>query len=264
MFAQKKRDARRIIEEELEETANSLGMTREELLKGRAESLGMTEEELKERAESWRMTTGHYARVLGLTRSFEYLPEVQQLVVEKLSDLRDLGIEAHSVERQGSTTVAWIELAEVPIRWMYCSFVEELGVGEGFFVLQEEVSYVPDSRIRVDFPRMRIYPSPVKSRRFFGHIMGVRWETGRGLSQESKDFSRRVADSLTNDTAPTQAVLRGWWPFLPVGIDAVRGCWTFRKDNSTPGSDSMTSTKELWDYYQGIAETLLAMPLPTD
>ena len=78
--------------------------------------------------------------------------EAQQLVAAELSGLQAFGIDARALEgdppspesphiQEGEWVIVWIEIAEGPIRWIISSSLRT-------------VCFVPDSRIRADFPEV--------------------------------------------------------------------------------------------------------------
>ena len=104
----------------------------------------------------------------------------------------------------------------------------------------------------------------MKSLPLFGRTKGIRWQLYEEYANnDAKYFSRRVADSLTHDTAPTQETLPSL-PLLHVGTDPVSGYWTIGRHHPMKPMDQTKLTRQLWDFYQVIAQHLLAMPMPTE
>ena len=102
----------------------------------------------------------------------------------------------------------------------------------------------------------------MKALRLFGRINGFRWQLWEN-DNDAKDFARIVADSFTRDVVLTQEMLRGR-PLFSIQADPVRSCWTLVHFSIGEFAEPVTEwTRELWDYYQAIAQHLLAMPMPT-
>ena len=169
--------------------------------------------------------------------------------------LRDLGIDAHALERDPfslAPTGDWLELFVGPIRWIGLSGDLEIGFQAG--------CYVPDPRITSGVSMVPIVPFKVKSLPVFGRVKSVRWKARKrgGLSMRDKVFNLRVAEHLSQDSAvskiPNSADYLDW-----VLIDSERCCWII-----VGKYGGIKWKRPLWDSYQAIAEALLAMPMAKD
>ena len=127
---------------------------------------------------------------------------------------------------------------------------------------------IPDSKVSDSYPKVKLYPSRIKTFPIFGKVVDVRW---RG-----KDFGLGVADRLYEDIlirnqlmvslgvaddtgSGTEEVLGGSIGGLHVTALPSHECWVI---SARPSIVLFTPTKQLWDCYCKIAQRLLATPSP--
>lgn len=167
--------------------------------------------------------------------------ELEEYAHDLRTILAKLGIGARQLELTpfsgfGGDSFSWIELAEGPIRWALLEWDDDF----------EEVGpnrwCVPDSRIGNSFAHIRI------------HSESYRWTLCDELNVQPQELSQSVADNLTEEL---RSRTFGRMGLLDVETDPGRGCWLIHQIN-----DDDEWTRPLWDRYQVLAETLLAMPLP--
>jgi hypothetical protein len=212
------------------------------------------EEEEKEDAESMaeprqiaaefvRISVQFFSEELGLdarvSNQNPLSPEAALTQAPHFDDLEDYG---HHVE-------TWLEIAEGSIHWVRLD--STYGGNQASF-------YVPDSRIRANFPLVSIFPAPAKSFPVFGRPKGIRWWVP-GEGNSTKGFSRRVAGSLGRNIA----IARGIQSYnllhcYYVSSGPGHGCWTIGT-----GWTHLKWSGPLWEHLQEMAETLLATPIPT-
>ena len=170
---------------------------------------------------------------------------------------RSLGIDARILERnpltsqpteieEGLKEDGWIEIADGPIRWV------EPGRG---------LCHVPDSRIGPDFkcPYSEVYSERLKQFPVFGRVKSVQWRNGSGgaAGPRDADFSELVAGYLSKSTAATEPLMIAGVD-LCVFLEPYRGTWIVHE------TGWYRWTRPLWDCCQAVAETLLAMPMPSE
>ena len=98
----------------------------------------------------------------------------------------------------------------------------------------------------------------------FGRVKGFRWgvKSDIGHPNPPKGFSRRVADSLNRDTEIMRRILScDLIDEVYVSAEPGYGNWEIGDNLDTEETEW---TRPLWDCYQAIAQSLLAMPMPTD
>ena len=170
------------------------------------------------------------------------------------AELTSLGMDSQVLERgpapeDEEALLGWVEISQGPIRWVVVSD-DELDFHTCWLA--------PDPRIGVDTPFIRIHPTPIKSRPFFGREIGVRW-IQYNAEYQPIGWTQHVADILNHDATVTQRMVVSEPYSLHVQTDPGRGCWAILSDN-----EDTKWTRTLLEYYQAIAEALLAMPLPTE
>ena len=143
-----------------------------------------------------------------------------------------------------------IEIAGGPIQQIDYSFL-----GEGAVLRSVEV---PDARIGSEFPDISLESVRVKSFPLFGSVKEVRWKES-SLSYGDEDeslFNLPVAEALSQDMDVRSAMMMAGID-LSFFADSDTGSWTLYPHPVKQW------TRPTWDCCQAIAQSLLAMPMPT-
>jgi len=201
------------------------------------------EEEIREEIKAVREWATEFVRVLKIVHRIEAR-------VSKQNPLRPRKTLTEGQMTAFDWIETWIEIAEGPIRW--ARLVSDIDQWAHF--------YLPDSRIKVDDPGIRIRLVPVKSFPLFGRIKGVRW--GPSYVDSAKGFSQRVADSLNRDPNVMQRMLSSGLVNYCVSTEPGNGWWKMGEHGDHWAGREWS--KPLWDCYEVIARHLLAMPIPTE
>ena len=198
------------------------------------------------------------------------------LGVQLLDLFSDLGVDARSL---GSATPlrysadCWIEITEGPIRWFSYTFDDYMSC------------YVPDPRIGTNFPPVASDLVLIKRAQNIGSVESLRWKSDNqqystiSLDKGKDEKHRRfIVDSLNRESAAGLKVLAsgiritpGWGCCMLPLPDDIDLHLQFDPDNSwgeeLPMWDEETlelKVRPMWNRYQAIAESLLALPIPTD
>lgn len=202
-----------------------------------------------------------HAQRLSAQRDKLYWQEAQEnhrrsevIAQARCTALRDLGIDATVLEGAPNVEAApdalhgwdsWIEVADGPIRWV------------GITAALHSIYWIPDPRISRTGREVALQAIGVRSFPLWGRRT-IRWEVDPwsfGMLPDNDPHSLRIADSLSQDTAATEAMLQNG---ISLGIETnlERGCWMLTSDNKL--------TRPLWDTWGAIARVLLATPMPPE
>ena len=103
---------------------------------------------------------------------------------------------------------------------------------------------VPDLKVALGFPRVKIKSVRVTDFPLFGKIVDMRWE--------GNDFGLGVIESLNGEIPLKRPIMETH--DVEIRAYPEHGCWVlFTKPKKAP-------SRELWDCYQAIAQHLLATP----
>jgi hypothetical protein len=166
------------------------------------------------------------------------------------ADLQSLGIDARMVLRdrpeeeigeiRDGRSLGIVHISEGPIRWVNVRKVKETQ-GNSTRTYYYTDYGIPDPRLGLDFPRVRIETVLVKKFPVFGKVIDVRWK--------GQDFGLGIISRLESDYRLKYPLI------LDVSITALSdyGCWIISAQYA-----KHHLSEKMWSGYQSVVENLLA------